>query len=107
MGEIYRINGGRELYGKVDLHGAKNAVLPMLAAGLLTDEEVIIEDVPFLSDVDNMLELVKEVGGKVLREGRIVRVRGQAKNFEIPLGLQKVMRSSMFMLGALWQPSER
>ena len=101
MGEVFCVNGGRELYGRVDLHGAKNAVLPMLAAGLLTEEEVIIEDVPFISDIDNMLELIKEVGGKVCREGRTVRVRGQAQKYEIPLKLQKVMRSSMFMLGAL------
>jgi len=101
MEEAFFVNGGKELFGKVELHGAKNAVLPMLAASLLTDEEVEIKDCPSISDVDNMLELVREVGGEVFRFGRNIRVRGQAVKNSVSTSLQKVMRSSMFMLGTL------
>ena len=100
-GNSFVIRGGNELFGKVDLHGAKNAVLPMLAAGLLTKEEVIIEDCPHITDIDNMVELLREVGGEVFVEGRKIRVRGQACTNEISPRLEKTMRSSMFMLGAL------
>ena len=100
-GNSFVIRGGNELFGKVDLHGAKNAVLPMLAAGLLTKEEVIIEDCPHITDIDNMVELLREVGGEVFVEGRKIRVRGQARTNEISPRLEKTMRSSMFMLGAL------
>lgn len=101
MQEAFVIKGGNELCGKVELHGAKNAVLPMLAASLLTSEEVTIEDCPHISDVENMVELVREVGKEAYVFGRNIRVRGQANKNCVSKRLQKVMRSSMFMLGAL------
>ena len=101
MEDAFLINGGNELLGRVELHGAKNAVLPMLAASLLTDEEVTIEDCPKISDVFNMLELVREVGGETFVLGRNISVRGRAVKNCVSKRLQKVMRSSMFMLGVL------
>ncbi|MBO4554206.1 MAG: UDP-N-acetylglucosamine 1-carboxyvinyltransferase, partial [Clostridia bacterium] len=101
MEDAFLINGGNELLGRVELHGAKNAVLPMLAASLLTDEEVTIEDCPHISDVFNMLELVREVGGETFVLDRNISVRGRAVKNCVSKRLQKVMRSSMFMLGVL------
>ena len=52
------IEGGGKLYGKADIQSAKNSVLPLLAASVLTDEQVTIRDVPAISDVENMLHIV-------------------------------------------------
>ncbi len=100
-GDTYVINGGRELFGKAEIYGAKNAVLPMLAASLLTTEEVEIKNCPNITDIHNMLELLREVGADVYASGRKISVRGQARTYEISERIEKVMRSSMFMLGAL------
>ena len=51
------IHGGRPLQGEIRASGSKNAVLPMIAAALLTDEEVVLENVPSIRDVDVMLEI--------------------------------------------------
>ena len=87
--------------GEVTVHGAKNAVLPLLLAGTLTDEEVEICDCPFISDVEAMTLLMRSLGVDVAREGRRIRVRGGAKRASADGALSKTMRSSMFMLGAL------
>ena len=99
--QAFSIKGGNELFGSVEIHGAKNAVLPMMAAGLLTKDEVVILDAPNISDIQNMSLLLREVGGNVLFDGRTIRIRGQAQSNDISRDLQKVMRSSMFMLGVL------
>lgn len=100
-GNAFLIKGGNELFGQVDLHGAKNAVLPMLAASLLTKDEVVVCDCPYITDIANMTELLRDVGADVLVEGRNIRVRGQATKSRFSQKFEKVMRSSMFMLGAL------
>lgn len=100
-GQTFVINGGNELFGRVELYGAKNAVLPMLAAALLSKEDVTIEDCPHISDVFMMTELLRDVGAEVSKNGRNICVSGQAHTHKISKRLEKVMRSSMFMLGVL------
>ncbi len=87
--------------GSLQIHGAKNAVLPMLAAGLLTEDGVSVSDCPHISDIDAMLALVGELGAKAERKGRNVIVYGRATRTCVSGQLASVMRSSMFMLGAL------
>ena len=58
----YIIKGGRKLAGEIEISGNKNAVLPILAACLLTDEEIIIRNVPRISDVEVFLELFSGLG---------------------------------------------
>ena len=58
----YIINGGERLQGKVRIQSAKNTVLPLLAASVLTDEPVKIRGVPAINDVENMLRILSEVG---------------------------------------------
>ncbi|MEG1529352.1 MAG: UDP-N-acetylglucosamine 1-carboxyvinyltransferase [Clostridia bacterium] len=99
--EIFRINGGFPLYGSVTLHGAKNAVLPLLAAAILTDKPVTICDCPDITDVTNMLEILRVLNIKIDRNGREITVSGTPTMTDIPSRLSKVMRSSMFLLGAL------
>jgi UDP-N-acetylglucosamine 1-carboxyvinyltransferase len=61
----YTINGGKELYGEVQISGAKNAVLGVIAAALLADSPCRIENVPKVSDVCTMLEIVRDLGANV------------------------------------------
>ncbi|MBQ4268278.1 MAG: UDP-N-acetylglucosamine 1-carboxyvinyltransferase [Clostridia bacterium] len=96
------IDGGRELYGKVDVQGAKNAVLPLLAASILTDEQVKIRGVPAISDVENMLRILTELGCKTKRgKNYAVIDSSNAVSHEIPARLTKELRSSVFMLGSV------
>lgn len=99
--EIFVIRGGNPLYGKVVVHGAKNAVLPMLAASVLTADKVSICDCPLISDVDDMVRVLETLGVTVERKGREISVSGSPKMTEIPPHLACAMRSSVFMLGAL------
>ena len=61
------VQGGLKLYGKVNIQAAKNAVLPLLAASILTDERVTIRDLPFISDVENMIHILRELGCEAAR----------------------------------------
>ncbi len=60
--EKYIINGGNKLYGSVDIQTAKNSVLPILAAAVLTDGKVTVADVPHISDVRNMVKILSRLG---------------------------------------------
>ena len=64
----YVIDGGNKLYGSIKAQSAKNSVLPLLAAAVLTDEQVIIHDLPTISDVENMLRILGEVGCVIKRQ---------------------------------------
>ncbi len=100
-GDFFKIKGGNELVGRAEIHGAKNAVLPLMACGLLTEDEVIIENCPYISDVEAMIKILRALGAQAIREGRRIRVVGQVNRVGVEKSLCKDMRSSMFMLGAL------
>ena len=98
----YIIDGGERLYGKVRVHSAKNTVLPLLAASILTDEPVTLRRVPPIIDVENMLRILTEVGCVVKRQGDTVVIdSSNAVSHEIPARLTKELRSSVFMLGSI------
>ncbi len=65
--EQYIMKGGNPLVGEVDISGAKNAALGILAAAIMTDEDVIIENLPDVWDINVMLEAIEEIGGQVTR----------------------------------------
>lgn len=96
------IDGGEKLYGKVEIQSAKNTVLPILAASVLTDEQVKIRGVPMINDVENMLHILSEVGCKIKRrEDYAVIDSSNAVSHEIPARLTRELRSSVFMLGSV------
>ncbi len=96
------IDGGEKLYGKVEIQSAKNTVLPLLAASVLTDEQVKIRGVPAINDVENMLHILKEVGCTVKRQKDCAVIdSSNAASHEIPTRLTKELRSSVFMLGSV------
>jgi UDP-N-acetylglucosamine 1-carboxyvinyltransferase len=96
----FTIEGGKSLDGRIRVSGAKNAILPILAASLLTTGTVVIHDCPGLLDVTNMLCILEELGCTVSREGETVLVDAMnAHRWEMPDSLAKELRSSIFMLG--------
>lgn len=101
MKEVFRITGGEALEGRVEVRGAKNAVLPMLAASLLTEEPVTVCDCPDITDVADMVEVLRALGAEVVCERGNITVKGVPRLTEIPPHLACAMRSSVFMLGAL------
>ena len=98
--EKYIIEGGRPLYGEVEIQSAKNAVLPLLAAAVLTEQKVVIHKCPRITDVLNMVQILCELGFKTRFEGEELEIDGaDAANHEIPAALAKEMRSSVFLFG--------
>jgi len=71
----YRMQGGIPLQGEVTISGSKNALLPMLAAALLTDEETVLENVPSLRDVYVMLEILEYLGVQTKFENGTVTLK--------------------------------
>ena len=98
----YIIDGGTKLYGKVCVHSAKNTVLPLLAASVLTDEPVTLRRVPPINDVENMMHILTEVGCEIKRQKDTAIIdSSNAVSHEIPARLTKELRSSVFMLGSV------
>ncbi len=96
------ITGGRKLKGEVDVSGAKNSALPIMAAALLTDEESIIENVPDLRDIQTMLKLLRSLGAKaVFDRGKVIIKPGKHLNPIAPYKLVSTMRASVCVLGPL------
>lgn len=98
----YEIQGGRPLHGALAIHGAKNSVLPILAACLLAPGQSVIHNCPDLSDVSATLDILRLLGCRVDREESTVVVDASAlgRN-DIPEHLMREMRSSVIFLGAL------
>ncbi len=102
MLEVARIVGGRALRGEVRAAGSKNACLPLLAACLLTRETVTLRNVPDLSDVRYMAEILRHQGAEVTSPapGTLV-VRAETVGHRTPYDLVRKMRASICLLGAL------
>jgi UDP-N-acetylglucosamine 1-carboxyvinyltransferase len=97
-----RIQGGRRLQGSLRPAGAKNAALPIMAAALLTGEELLLDNVPELADTRTMGRLLGGMGVAVARDGRHLNLRaGQLGSVEAPYELVKTMRASILVLGPL------
>ena len=96
------INGGRPLCGVVRIQGAKNSVLPILAASLLADEPCVISNCPHISDADTAVEILEALGARAERySDRVETDASNAFKCVIPDGLMRKMRSSIVFLGAI------
>ncbi|HYZ33345.1 MAG TPA: UDP-N-acetylglucosamine 1-carboxyvinyltransferase [Crenalkalicoccus sp.] len=98
-----RIRGGRPLSGEIPISGAKNAALPLMAAGLLADAPLTLRNVPDLADIASMATLLAQHGLDVAhdRAARTLTLSGEATNFEAPYDLVRKMRASVLVLGPL------
>lgn len=97
-----RIQGGKRLDGEWTVGGAKNAVLPIMAASILTDDPTTLLDCPKLSDIKYMGDILRTLGCHVTESSRELRIDPQGiSSFEMPDALAKKIRSSIFMLGPI------
>ena len=98
----YIINGGKRLEGMVRVHGAKNAVLPIMAAAILAGEECRIYDCPRLSDVEHTIRILNKLGCRASLSDDVLTVDASTiDSCEIPEELMRELRSSIIFLGAL------
>jgi UDP-N-acetylglucosamine 1-carboxyvinyltransferase len=96
------VQGGVPLRGEVRISGAKNAVLPILCAGLLADGPVLIRNVPNLHDVRTTRRVLAELGAGIVAEGDVVTVDPRSVHSHVaPYELVKTMRASVLVLGPL------
>lgn len=96
------IRGGQRLAGEITISGAKNAALPILCAGLLSDEPLRLDNVPDLQDIHTMLRLLQQMGVRSQRDGDSLEL--DAARLDKPLApyeLVKTMRASILVLGPL------
>lgn len=101
MGKIV-VTGGKPLCGEISVQGAKNSVLPILAASYLADGECLIHNCPRLTDVRAAVRILKALGSRVTVSGNDIRVDSSgACGCEIPDELMREMRSSVVFLGAV------
>ena len=101
--EQYILKGGNPLVGEVEIGGAKNAALAILAAAIMTDETVLIDNLPDVNDVNVMLEAIAGIGAMVQRIDRhTVKINGGTiGDFNIEYDYIKKIRASYYLLGAL------
>ena len=97
------IRGGRVLSGSIPISGAKNAALPLMAAGLLSDGPLTLTNAPDLADVATMAGLLAHHGLTVARDkaARSITISGAATDLEAPYDLVRKMRASVLVLGPL------
>lgn len=100
--EALIVNGGRPLRGTVEISGAKNAVLPILAATMVRGGRYVLRNCPAITDVELAAEIIRTLGGTVERAGRTLYVDTvEADGWRIPGSLMARMRASVLFLGAL------
>ena len=101
--EQYIIKGGSPLVGEVEIGGAKNAALAILAAAIMTDETVTIDNLPDVNDINVLLEAMEGIGAQIQRVDRhTVKINGSTiGDFSIDYDYIKKIRASYYLLGAL------
>lgn len=96
------INGGNRIEGELKVDGAKNSVLPILAATIINGGESIIHNVPDLKDVETLSGVLKSIGCRCFYENNTVIIKSDnALDINIPEKPVKEMRSSIILLGAM------
>ena len=96
------INGGKKLQGEVTVSGAKNSVVALIPAIILSDGVVTLDGVPAIGDVDNLIEIIEVMGGSVKRDGETLEIdpRG-VKDMPMPFGKINSLRASYYFYGSL------
>lgn len=98
----FQINGGVALDGEIEIYSAKNSVLALLAASILTDEQVVIHSCPKIGDVYSMIKILESLGCRIIwQNDSVVIDSSNADKYEIPQSYGKEIRSSIFMLGSI------
>jgi UDP-N-acetylglucosamine 1-carboxyvinyltransferase len=101
--EKYLINGGKKLAGRIRISGAKNAAVAILPAAILCDEPCRIENVPNISDVNIIYNILRDLGAKVkvINKTTVEIDPTSVRTYDVPYERAKLMRASYYFLGAL------
>ena len=98
----FKIQGGQQLKGEVEINGAKNAILPIMIASLLTKEPLSLSNISYLSDVNTLSELLKSMGMKIkTKKSSITLTADKITNFHADYNFVSKMRASFWVLGPL------
>src|SRR3972149_3464834 len=96
------ITGGKRLEGEVEISGAKNSALPIITSAILSTEDCILNNVPFLNDIKTMKKLMESMGAHISPDGYTFTINTRdMKSCEAPYDLVKTMRASILVLGPL------
>jgi UDP-N-acetylglucosamine 1-carboxyvinyltransferase len=97
-----KINGGNILSGEIKISGAKNSAVALVPASILSDGVVTIDNIPNISDIDALNEILEYLGAKVQRNGSIMTIDSSSiENKEIPEQISKKLRASYYFMSAL------
>ena len=96
------IEGGKELSGEIKISGSKNSAVALVPAAVLCDEEVTIANVPNISDIDALDEILNHLGATVTRNDDMIKIdSSKIENKVIPEVISKKLRASYYFMGAL------
>ena len=96
------IQGEKSLSGTIEISGAKNSAVALVPASLLSDEEVVIENIPNITDIDALDEILIYLGASLKRDGSTMIIHSEhVQNKEIPESISKKLRASYYFMGAL------
>ena len=98
-----KIQGGHSLRGEIHISGSKNAALSIIAASIMTEERIVLENIPHLEDVTTMIRLIAGMGVSVTLadDNKLMLDSSKIRNFLAPYDLVKTMRASILVLGPL------
>ena len=97
-----RIEGRHTLTGTINISGAKNSAVALIPASILCDEEVTVTNVPNISDIDSLEEILLNLNAKISRDDEMVKIdSSEIKNVKIEECLAKKLRASYYFMGAL------
>ena len=97
-----KIEGGHKLTGSIQISGAKNSAVALVPASLLSDGIVTIDNIPNISDIDALNEILEYLGAKVSRDGLVMKIDSSSiVNKEIPEDISKKLRASYYFMSSL------
>ncbi|MBD3921805.1 UDP-N-acetylglucosamine 1-carboxyvinyltransferase [Paenibacillus sp. PR3] len=100
--EKLMIRGGRPLHGEVQISGAKNSAVALIPAAILAESEVVLDNLPAISDVAVYSEILRDLGAVVQRKDDVIRIDpSDLKSVPMPNGKVKMLRASYYLMGAL------
>lgn len=98
----FEMTGGKKLYGDITVQGSKNAVLPIMAASVLTEKTVVLKGCPLIQDVKNLKEIMEELGVVIFQEGHTLTIHPEKiRNYTVLGNKVGSLRSSVLLLGPL------
>ncbi len=96
------ISGNKSLKGSINVHGSKNAALPIIVSSLLSDHDLTLSNIPDVEDINNMLKLIKIYGVKLIKNKNSITINSSSlKNISANYDIVRKMRASILILGPL------